>query len=72
MDQKLIEDGVDGLLVDPENVEEIAGAIIYLLTNRESAEMIGKKGAEKVRQKFNISNIADQHLELYTSLVQLK
>ena len=65
---ELIEDGVEGLLVDPDNIEEISNAIIFLLTNRKEAIEIGRKGAEKVRSHFDISKIADQHMELYKKI----
>lgn len=69
---ELIEDGEEGLLVDPDNIEEIARAIVFFLKNHEKAIEIGKRGALKVITHFDISEIAEQHLELYNSIINKK
>lgn len=46
-------DGVTGLLVDPENVEEIAQAIIRLLTDQEYARQLGENGRRRVEKELN-------------------
>jgi glycogen(starch) synthase len=69
--KELIDNGIDGILVDPDNIKEISDAIIHLLTDKNSAQQIGEKGAEKIRKKFDISIIADQHIELYGSLADI-
>lgn len=56
------------ILVDPENVDEIADAILYLLRNPEIANEIGKNGRLAVKEKYNW-NIEEQKLiALYNSL----
>jgi len=50
--------GVNGFLVNPVNVEEIADQIVLLLTNRKLAEEMGKKGRQLVKSKFNYALIA--------------
>ena len=69
--EEIITNGVTGLLIDPDNIQEIATAIIKMLSDRKSAIEMGRKGAELVKSKFNISIIADQHIALYESLIQL-
>ena len=49
---EIIRDGFDGLLVDPDNIEEIANSVIWLLTNEKEANIIGIRGYEKVKEKF--------------------
>lgn len=46
-------DGVTGLLVNPENVEEISQAIIRLLTDREYARKLGENGRRRVENELN-------------------
>jgi glycosyltransferase involved in cell wall biosynthesis len=67
---ELIKNGVTGLLVDPDNLEEISDAIIRMLSDKTAAENMGQKGAELVNQKFNISVIADLHIDLYKSILE--
>jgi glycogen synthase len=66
---ELITDGVDGLLVDPKDINEIADAIILMLTDRQKAKDMGNKGYQKVRDKFEISLIADRQIAYYESLL---
>ncbi len=47
-------DGETGILVDPKNVDEIANAIIKLLTDEELAEEMGRKGRERVLREFTV------------------
>lgn len=42
-----------GICVDPENVDEIASAIRYLLDNPDKARRMGENGRRAVREKFN-------------------
>jgi glycogen(starch) synthase len=67
---ELIENGVTGFLVDPDNIQEISDALIKMLSDKEAAEKMGRRGAEFVKQKFNISTIADLHFDLYKSILK--
>ena len=44
--------GVTGLLVDPENIEEISQAILTLLSDSESRVAMGCRGQQEVTQKY--------------------
>lgn len=48
-----IEDGKSGLLVDATNPDELAHAIITLLTDSEYAQQLGHYGRERVVERFN-------------------
>jgi phosphatidylinositol alpha-1,6-mannosyltransferase len=50
-------DGRTGLLVDPLNVEEIAEALLRLLTNPELAAQLGKAGRRRVEEELNWEKI---------------
>jgi glycogen synthase len=67
--EELIINGITGLLVDPDNLQEIADAIVRLLIDKKYAMEIGKNGAELVKKKFAISSIADMHLDLYRGTI---
>ena len=46
-------DGVTGLLVDPLDVNEVAQALIKLLTDSAYAEDLGKNGRRRVEEELN-------------------
>jgi glycosyltransferase involved in cell wall biosynthesis len=68
--EELITNGIDGILIDPDNIQEIADALIIMLTDRRSALTMGKNAAATVKEKYDISIIADKHIELYNTLLK--
>ena len=67
---ELIEDGVNGLLTDPYNVEDIAKKIVLLLSNRPFREKLGKAGMKHVDDSFDISVIARNNFLFYSTIVK--
>jgi len=59
-----VEDGGSGILVDPENVEAIAEAILAVLADGETARRLGTRGYERVHAGFLWSHIARRYAEL--------
>jgi len=59
-----VEDGVSGLLVNPENEDEIAGAIIKLFCDDNLREKLGRQGKARAEEKFNWPKIAEDFKEL--------
>ena len=47
-----IQDGISGLLVNPENEQEISQAIIKLLADPDLAKRLGEQGRERVLKDF--------------------
>ncbi len=52
-------DNKTGLLVNPENINEISQAIIDLLNNQELADKLGKAGYQRVIDKFSWEKIGE-------------
>jgi glycosyltransferase involved in cell wall biosynthesis len=50
---ELISDGVDGLLVPPDNEPALAHALVRLITDRMFASQIGEMAQKKVKDKFS-------------------
>ena len=61
-------DGETGLLVDPHDMDEIAAAIIRLLTDRELAYRLGENGRRRVEQELSWEKVGDR-LERYLKQV---
>mgnify|MGYP000468684849 CR=1 FL=1 len=51
---EVIEHGVNGILVPPNDSKSLEEEILYLLTNEEFARMLGKRARETVEKKFNM------------------
>jgi glycogen(starch) synthase len=62
---EVIDDGIDGLLVNPSDPDEIAQAILRLLNDTNLASELGKRGFEKVKDKFNTEKIILQNEAVY-------
>ncbi len=56
------------VLVNPENIEEIANAINYLLDNPEIAKQMGENGRKAVEKEFNWAIEEKKLLSLYKEL----
>ena len=69
---EIITDNVDGLLVDPNNSDEISNALLKLLKNPELASELGKKGFEKVKKKFNAETIIFQNETFYRQIADMR
>ena len=66
---EIIEDGVSGLIINKEDSEELATAIIKLLDDPKKAEEMGKKGREIVEQKFTWEKVVEKYeKEIYNRL----
>lgn len=63
---ELIENGVDGLLVAPSDVDGLADAIGRLMDDRDLCVSLGKKGREKVIEKYNLPKNVDYLGEVFS------
>lgn len=59
-----------GICVDPENIEEIADAITYLLDHPEEARQMGENGRRAVREEFNWGVEEKKLLALYEEILK--
>jgi phosphatidylinositol alpha-1,6-mannosyltransferase len=53
-------DGATGLIVDPENINQIADAVIKILSDENLAKKLGERGREVVEEKFRWSIQTDK------------
>lgn len=66
---EFIEDGKNGLLVDPENPEELADKIFFLLNNPEFGKTLGENLYEKVTRLCDYNNYFKEVENIYKSLL---
>jgi len=69
---KMIQDGINGYLVKPGNVEGLANAVITLLKDNQQASIMGKNGREIALQKFSLDRMCKEMEDLYESLLRRK
>jgi glycosyltransferase involved in cell wall biosynthesis len=62
---ELVENGVEGILVNPGDAKELACAIEALCLNRELRSRLGRNGRSKIEQDFNINKIAGRLTALF-------
>ncbi len=62
---ELIQDGVDGLLVNPDSPTQIADAIVRVLRDPELADRLAGAGRTRVLENFSIEKLRQQNIEFY-------
>lgn len=63
--RNVISSGDNGLLVDPQNVQEFAGAMVALLKDRELSERLGDEGCKAIHREYSWEAIARKHIAFY-------
>ncbi|MFD3156162.1 glycosyltransferase [Haloimpatiens sp. FM7330] len=59
----------NGMLVKPKNVDELVGALEFLITNSKKAEIIGEKAKQTVINDFTWKNNAQKTIKIYNSIM---
>ena len=63
--REIIEDGLNGILVEPKNSNKLASAIIKLLTSDDLRHKYGTNGRRLVKDKFSLRIINKQNFILF-------
>lgn len=66
----LIDEGIDGELVNVDAPQEVADKVYYYYTHPVEAEVMRKKAKEKVINRFDVSRVAQQHKDLFRRLIE--
>ncbi|PJA95719.1 MAG: hypothetical protein CO129_10290 [Ignavibacteriales bacterium CG_4_9_14_3_um_filter_34_10] len=65
---EIINDGIDGILVEPQNSESLAQAIIRLIENKNERLTLGKNAMESVKEN-DVLHYGNEYLELFKQLL---
>jgi glycosyltransferase involved in cell wall biosynthesis len=65
----LIEDGVSGLLVPPEDAASLADGIAQLMAKPALRERLGQAGRKRIETCFSVDVIADRYVRYYETLL---
>lgn len=66
---ELVTNGVNGVIVQPQDPHELAKAILRLLKNPEEALMMGERGHEIAEIKFSINENVQKLLDVYQGVI---
>ena len=65
----IIEDGVDGFLVEVDNPNDVCDKVMYIHNHPAEAANMRKNALEKVIRDYDVNRVADQHVELFQELM---
>ena len=68
----LVEHGVNGFLVTPGDVDELAESLIKTLGDKELAEKMGKEGRKMISEKYSADHMVGSIERLYRDLLAMK
>lgn len=68
----LVDDGVDGFLVDVDNAEQAADKVLWLHMHPTKAMDMRKKALHKVMMKYDINRVVNQHIDMFNKLIPVR
>ena len=67
-----IEHGVNGLLVEPEDYQSMAEALLTLLREPALAQQYGEAARSTIEKYYSLEYIIDSYIELYQNMIEGK
>jgi len=67
---EIVDDEVNGLVVDRGNPEQLKEALLLMMKNSELRRDYGRKGREKVLGKFSMDRMIAQYISLYDTILE--
>lgn len=67
---EIVNDGVDGLLIPPQDPHALATAVIKLLSDPDLVSRISRNGVSTITKKFNLVDIANQTIDFYERAIK--
>jgi alpha-maltose-1-phosphate synthase len=66
---EMIQDGLNGYLVNPKKHQEYANRIVSLLEDKNLVEKFGSEALKTIQNKFEVNKIAIQNLDFYQNVI---
>lgn len=68
--EEVVENKKNGILVEPDNVGQLANGIIMLLSQPEIAHRLGREARRTIEESYSISIVAQKYLKVYEEMVK--
>jgi len=68
---ELVNDGVNGILIPPGDIEALCVAIVRLVNDPVLCKTLGEAGRHTIEKRFSIKQSAAQYAEIYRSLLRV-
>ena len=65
---EIIEDSINGLLIDPDNSQQLNNALMRILKEKALSEKLGQNARKTILTGFSIDHITTEHEKLYKEL----
>lgn len=65
---EIVRDGVDGYLIDPKSLEQIAEAVCKVIENDEKREKMEMNAKERYVKEFSFAQLAEKYSRFYEEL----
>lgn len=66
----VIEQNVDGLLVEAKNVDDLIEKMRWCMKNRDMLDYMGKNGFTKIREHYNLQKMAEAYMNIYKTHIR--
>ncbi len=65
-----VDDGVNGFLIPPKNIDELVQKLRFLIDNPEMRKKMGKASRVKAEKEFSLDVVIEKHLSIYNELIK--
>jgi len=62
---KIVKNAVNGILVEPEDIEGLARALLTILNDKRNARLMGENGRKLIERKYNWNSLMEQEAKSY-------
>lgn len=66
---EVVEDGIRGVLVPPNNVSELTWAILCVMTDKDLAQKMGQEGRQRVKKFFTMDKHVAEIVKVYHDIM---
>jgi glycosyltransferase involved in cell wall biosynthesis len=67
---EMVEEGISGFLVEPNNAEQLADRIYHFHRDREAARRMGEAGRQRLETRFDLVATTGQAMDLYDRILR--
>jgi glycosyltransferase involved in cell wall biosynthesis len=69
---EVVDNNVNGILVPPFDINELARKIIYMFEHKDDTDSMGERGYSKLNEKYNLERMVTEYIEIYNDALTAK